>query len=388
MINTREYYAIFDSFENRDYESKGFTERIKQIRDNLKESKGIIAVYGIGKVGSSVAHNLLKLGYTVIGVDKELNHDRDRFIKSPFPTNYIPMVADYNKHGKLALLKAMQILEVDQIDKAFHTFIQNKRDANEFIRVVRDLTTNIGMMSTVHTFQNLDSREYIISENSPKITPDSLEHGRYGLNKREAEIELLGEAQKYNIKTLMIYCNHIIGANIYKERIISGYPLGLTTDFRVLSKSKLEEKKRFILPNIGYNEYNIIDLDSLGSIIALAIHTKMKGDLIIANPLAITARKYLIESAIAHNVIYDDSTLQQFENKIANYTGPIEKLNPRSMQKPWRLDSSKMQALLESTNNLSKQDWLNSWESSMDHSFKQSTQVDIDPKSKLIQRML
>jgi nucleoside-diphosphate-sugar epimerase len=236
------------------------------------------------------------------------------------------------------------------------------------------------MMSTVHTFQNPNNREYVISEDSPKIDFESLENGMYARNKRQAEVRLIDEAKRYNLSTLMIYCNHIIGANINANQLLNGYPLGICgPDFRTLTKEKLESPTNLSIFNEGNNRYNVVDLSTLASVISIAISRKLKGDLIIGNPQVLTAKEYYAHSAAAFDLIADHSQLHNYYDIINNYHGNVEDIQPESMNRSWVLSLQKMRRLLKLSDN--------QWKERIILSMNQSAKVPIDEHSQLISRM-
>jgi nucleoside-diphosphate-sugar epimerase len=251
---------------------------------------------------------------------------------------------------------------------------------DNFLQATNKFTNSVGIMSTVHTFKNPNYPGYTISEDSPKIDPESLENGMYARNKRQSEIKLIDEAQNYSLSTLMIYCNHIIGANMNGNQLLNGYPLGICgPDFRTLTKEKLESPTTLSIFNEGNNRYNVVDLSTLASVISIAISRKLKGDLIIGNPQVLSAKEYYAHSAAAFDLIADHSQLHNYYERINNYQGNVEDIQPESMNRSWVLNLQKMCRLLKLSDN--------QWKERIILSMKQSAKVPIDERSQLILRM-
>jgi hypothetical protein len=125
--------------------------------------------------------------------------------------------------------------------------------------------------------------------------------------------------------------------------------------------------------------YNVVDLSTLASVISIAISRKLKGDLIIGNPQVLTAKEYYAHSAAAFDLIVDHYQLHNYYDRINNYDGNVEDIQPESMNRSWVLSLQKMRRLLKLSDN--------QWKERIILSMKQSAKIPINEHSQLISRM-
>jgi hypothetical protein len=371
IVTIEQANADYDVFGRPDFEDHNKLYR-KYLGQNLKRARGVVGVIGVGKIGTEISKSLMLEGFSVVGIDCRREDIRMRSIIQGSKTNYVHLLANFTNEEelRLALEFGLKTLNRKKYLGTIDTYCYNADEAKTIVRAIRKISRYHIHISSVLTKQNpVGASEYIISEKSPFIEPDSLENGEYAMFKRQADIEMKKSCSENNIESLIVYFNHILGGNAIHEdniiKVFDGYNLGITPpDFRTLGEKRVKNLHGLRLPNNGKNIYHITETSTTSHAIVISLKKQIIGDLIIGHPIGISAKEYYKYAIDAHlgygiqcftvaelsenipllNLILNREFLE--DEEIGNFEGP------ESMKRSWLLDTTKMQKLLNIQQNL------------------------------------